>query len=215
MRPLDFAHTAATSLWSRTVSLLSAMPRCPSTMACVTSFRSSIASHCEESQPSRSPQTLPQCVWQSTIMHAPLGSAFQSSRRTNRDTSLARSVPAREVSRFVRRDDWKADPRGACMIVDCHTHWGSVWGDRDGCDSSQWLAILDRNEVTHAIVLGHRGIADKSETVRDHNDVAAVCAKSSGRMIQFLTVHPSQGRKAVDEAVRCIDKLGARGMKFH
>lgn len=101
------------------------------------------------------------------------------------------------------------------MIIDCHTHWGTVWGDRDGHDPSKWLALLDHHGITHAICLGHRGIHDKSETVRDHNDIAAVCAKSNRRMIQFLTVHPSQGRKAMDEAIRCINQLGARGMKFH
>ncbi len=100
-------------------------------------------------------------------------------------------------------------------VVDCHTHWGIGWGDRDGRDPARWLAVLDRYGVTRAIVLGHRGIADKCETVRDHDDVAAVCAKSGGRMIQFLTVHPSQGRAALDEAVRGLGQLGAKGMKFH
>ena len=101
------------------------------------------------------------------------------------------------------------------MIVDCHTHWGVVWGDRDGTDPTKWLATLDHYGITHAIALGHRGLVDKSETVRDHDDVAAVCAKSGGRMIQFLSVHTTHGRKAVEEAVHCIDKHGARGMKFH
>lgn len=101
------------------------------------------------------------------------------------------------------------------MIVDCHTHWGIVWGDRDGRDPSHWLATLDRYGITHAIILGHRGLVDKAATTRDHDDISAVCSNSNGRMIQFLSVHPGQGRKAVDEAVRCIDKLGARGMKFH
>jgi len=101
------------------------------------------------------------------------------------------------------------------MIFDCHTHWGIVYGDRDGHDPSAWLQMLDRYNVSHAIVLGHRGIVDAGETAHDHDDVAAVCARSGGRMIQFLTVHPSQGNKAVDEAVRCLDQHGARGMKFH
>ncbi|HVF10829.1 MAG TPA: amidohydrolase family protein [Abditibacteriaceae bacterium] len=101
------------------------------------------------------------------------------------------------------------------MIFDCHTHWGIVYGDRDGHDPTAWLQVLDRYNISHAIVLGHRGIADAGETVRDHDDVAAVCAQSGGRMIQFLTVHPSQGNKAIDEAVRCLDQHGARGMKFH
>lgn len=101
------------------------------------------------------------------------------------------------------------------MMVDCHTHWGIGWGDRDGRDPARWLATLDKHGVTHAVVLGHRGIVDKGETERDHDDVAAVCARSGDRMIQFLTVHPSHGRRAVDEAVRCLDQHGARGMKFH
>jgi len=101
------------------------------------------------------------------------------------------------------------------MIFDCHTHWGSVYGDRDGHDPSTWLAMLDNYGVTHAIVLGHRGIVDAAQTARDHDDVAAVCASSGGRMIQYLTVHPTQGQQAINEAVRCLDQHGAKGMKFH
>jgi predicted TIM-barrel fold metal-dependent hydrolase len=100
-------------------------------------------------------------------------------------------------------------------LVDCHTHWGIVWGDRDGRDPARWLAVLDQHGVTHAIVLSHRGIEDKAQTRRDHDDIAALCAQSGGRMIQFLTVHLSQRRHSVEEAVRCLDKLGARGLKFH
>ena len=100
------------------------------------------------------------------------------------------------------------------MIVDCHTHWGSMWGDRDGHDPSKWLQLMDSYNITHAIVLGHRGLVDACETERDHDDVAAVCANSDGRMIQFLSVHTAQGKKALREAERCLD-LGARGMKFH
>ena len=101
------------------------------------------------------------------------------------------------------------------MIFDCHTHWGVVWADRDGADPASWLHTLDTYGLTHAIVLGHRGIVDSAACARDHNDVAAVCAASDGRMLQFATVHPSQGRAAVDEAVRCLDNLGVRGLKFH
>jgi len=100
-------------------------------------------------------------------------------------------------------------------IFDCHTHWGSVFTDRDGLNPVLWLEMLDRYGISHAIVLGHRGLFDAGETARDHDDIAAVCAASGGRMIQFLSVHPSQGKKAVDEAVRCLDTYDVRGMKFH
>lgn len=101
------------------------------------------------------------------------------------------------------------------MIVDCHTHWGICWADRDAHDPSKWLAVLDRHGVTHALVLSHRGLVDSAQIARDHDDIAAACAASGGRMIQFLSVHPAQGKRAVEEAVRGLDRLGARGLKFH
>lgn len=101
------------------------------------------------------------------------------------------------------------------MLIDCHTHWGICWADRDGHDPSRWLETLDRHDVTHAVVLSHRGLVLESEAARDHDDIAAACARSGGRMIQFASVHTGQGAAAVAEAERMIDKHGARGLKFH
>jgi predicted TIM-barrel fold metal-dependent hydrolase len=69
------------------------------------------------------------------------------------------------------------------MIVDCHTHWGIAWVDRDGRDPSKWLAVLDQHEITHAIVLGHRGI----EAVRRCPNVwACLCGPHAAAQREFF-----------------------------
>ena len=40
------------------------------------------------------------------------------------------------------------------MIVDCHTHWGTVWTERDGDDPAGWLAVLDQHGVDKAFLFG-------------------------------------------------------------
>ena len=58
------------------------------------------------------------------------------------------------------------------MIVDCHTHWGIVWEDRDKGDTSRWLEMLDRYGIDKAFLLGHYSL-EHSEMTRADNDQVA------------------------------------------
>ena len=62
------------------------------------------------------------------------------------------------------------------MIVDCHTHWGAEWQERDGLEPMRWLREFDRHGVTHAIVLPHLGLIDAGNIPSDNDAVATVCA---------------------------------------
>ena len=101
------------------------------------------------------------------------------------------------------------------MIVDCHTHWGKDWQNRDGGDPSKWLAILDRHRIDCAIVLPEKGMQHAGLIREDHDEMAVVCAKSSGRMLPFATANIWFADEAMSELRRCLGELQFRGMKFH
>lgn len=100
------------------------------------------------------------------------------------------------------------------MIFDCHTHWGGCFQKRDGHDPTRWLEMFDRHGVTHAVVLPFAGLLDAGRICADNDDVAAVCAKSGGRMIPFCTVNTWFADEAAAEFERCLAG-GFRGIKFH
>jgi predicted TIM-barrel fold metal-dependent hydrolase len=101
------------------------------------------------------------------------------------------------------------------MIVDCHTHWGICFQQRDGRNPSKWLGAFDRNGIARAIVLPFAGLLDGAKIQSDNDDVAAVCAMSGGRMIPFCTVNSWFDNEALAETERCLSRLGHRGIKFH
>lgn len=101
------------------------------------------------------------------------------------------------------------------MIVDCHTHWGHVFQERDGLDPARWLAILDEAKISRAVVLPFAGLLDAGRITHDNDSVAAVCAKSAGRMIPFCTANTWFRQPALAELRRCLDKLRFAGIKFH
>jgi len=99
--------------------------------------------------------------------------------------------------------------------LDFHTHWGRAWQDRDGRDPSRWLRDLDRYGITHAVVLPHKGLVHAGLIAEDHDDMAAVCARSAGRMLPFCTANIWFRDEAVAEIRRCLKDLSFRGIKFH
>jgi predicted TIM-barrel fold metal-dependent hydrolase len=100
------------------------------------------------------------------------------------------------------------------LKVDCHTHWGRSWRQRDGEDPSPWLAITARYGVTHAIVLPHQGLENAGAIREEHDHLARVCARSGGRMLPFCTGCAWETDAPV-EVRRCLATLGFRGIKFH
>ncbi|MEW6755790.1 MAG: amidohydrolase family protein [Candidatus Latescibacterota bacterium] len=101
------------------------------------------------------------------------------------------------------------------MIVDCHTHWGIVWEDRDRGDPGRWLEVLDRHGVDRAFVLGHYNLQHSEAAARDNDRLAGLRDKAPERIVPFGTSWPQQGPRAVEEARRCLETLGMAGLKFH
>lgn len=101
------------------------------------------------------------------------------------------------------------------MIIDCHTHWGIGWEDRDRDDPTQWLAVLDKHGVDRAFLFGHYNLVRSDRAQADNNRLAQLTARAAGRFYPFGSVWPQMGEEAVEEARRCMDELGMKGLKFH
>ncbi|MCE5249734.1 amidohydrolase [bacterium] len=103
------------------------------------------------------------------------------------------------------------------MIIDVHTHWGTVWEDKYGTDPAGWLRVCDRHGVDCAALMGHRGlILNGDDEIRRCNDIIRkTCDRSDGRLIPLATVHPVSGDTCLRELERCIKDLDMRGLKLH
>ena len=99
------------------------------------------------------------------------------------------------------------------MIVDSHTHMpGKALSLISGYDSSQFLALLDRNNINKTWVFTLDGLYFDPAP---HNDaLQEYCAADPNRLIPFCTVHPRYPN-AVEELRRCILTLGMKGVKLH
>ena len=100
-------------------------------------------------------------------------------------------------------------------MIDCHTHWGRAWTERDGDNPSEWLKVLDRYGISHAVVLPEVGLIHAGKITADHDSIARVSEQSNRRMIPFCTANIWYEQEATDEMERCLDDLGFRGVKFH
>ena len=101
------------------------------------------------------------------------------------------------------------------MIVDCHTHWGMVWEERDHGDPTRWLAALDRQAVDLAVLMGHANLHRIDWCRQDNDLLAKVAARAADRLIPVGTSWLQMGEGAVSEARRCLEELGMAGLKFH
>lgn len=101
------------------------------------------------------------------------------------------------------------------MIIDCHTHWGANYADRDGDSPTKWLETPDRYGVDKFILLGHYNLVRSDLCQEDNDRLCRVAGQAPGRFIPFGSAWPQMGAAAVEEARRCIQDLGMRGLKFH
>ncbi len=101
------------------------------------------------------------------------------------------------------------------MIVDCHTHWGTMWTERDGEEPANWLAMLDRYTIEKAFLFGLDNLVRLDLCQADNDRLARVSAKSGGRLVPFGTAWPQTGKAGVEEVRRCVQDLGMSGLKFH
>ena len=100
------------------------------------------------------------------------------------------------------------------MIVDCHTHFGMCWHERDGLNPANWLAILDRHGVDKAFLYPHAGIHRLDLCERDNKTMIEVATRAPDRLIPVATAWPQMGAECLVEVRRAV-ALGARGLKFH
>src|SRR4051794_7044357 len=100
-------------------------------------------------------------------------------------------------------------------MIDCHTHWGRPWSERDGADPSRWLAVLDEHHVAQAVVLPEIGLIHAGKLSADNDTIANICGVSNGRMLPFCTVSAWYRDEAIVELERCLGQLKFRGVKFH
>ena len=101
------------------------------------------------------------------------------------------------------------------MIVDCHTHWGMAWSERDQENPGRWLETLDRHGVDQAALMGHANLVRVDWCQPDNDRVARVAERAPGRLLPVYTAWPQAGGEGLAEVRRAIEKLGARGLKFH
>ena len=101
------------------------------------------------------------------------------------------------------------------MIIDSHTHWGTVWEDKFGSDPAEWLRVPDSHGISASMLMGHRGLCAQADIGRANDIVAETCRKSGGKLFPLASVHPETGRDSLHEFERCIRRLGMRGLKLH
>jgi predicted TIM-barrel fold metal-dependent hydrolase len=63
--------------------------------------------------------------------------------------------------------------------------------------------------------MGHYGIHRSDQCLADNDRLARTAAQAPDRIIPIGTCWPQSGKAGVDEAGRCIQELGHRGLKFH
>ena len=97
------------------------------------------------------------------------------------------------------------------MLIDCHTHWGRAWIERDGDNPAAWLAVLDRYGVSHAAVMPEIGLMDAGRIAADHDFIATACARSGGRMLPLCTAYLPFRAEALAELERRL-RQGFRGI---
>jgi predicted TIM-barrel fold metal-dependent hydrolase len=119
----------------------------------------------------------------------------------------------------------RVDPRGV-QLIDVHVHVHTGDRARQGQQQHEDARRLFRGEGggPEDVLRLYRELngmavvfdvdAETSTGLRVSNDeVAALVARSEGRLVGFGTVDPWKGRAAVQEAERC-KAMGMRGMKF-
>lgn len=101
------------------------------------------------------------------------------------------------------------------MIVDCHTHYGTVWVDRDSDDPSRWLAIPAKYDIKRFFLFGHYNLVSQDKVQEDNNRLARLARAHPEHFIPVASVFPQSGTTALDEIQRCVNELGFRALKFH
>lgn len=101
------------------------------------------------------------------------------------------------------------------MIVDCHTHWGRVWDERDGGNPTQWLSVLDAHHVDKAVFMGHANFTRMDLCEAENRSLARMGKEFPDRLIPVGSCWPQLGDEGLSQAKRCVGELHLKGLKFH
>ncbi len=101
------------------------------------------------------------------------------------------------------------------MIIDCHTHWGLVWEERDRGDATNWLRVMDRHGVNLSFLYGHANLHRMDWCAPDNTRLAEICRRHPKRLLPVGSAWLQTGDDAVEECRRCLRDLGMAGLKFH
>jgi uncharacterized protein len=101
------------------------------------------------------------------------------------------------------------------MIIDCHTHYGIGWVDRDGDNASQWLEIPAQYNIRRFFLFGHYNLVRQDKVQEDNNRLAKLAQTHPENFIPVASVFPQNGSAALEEVQRCFSELGIRVLKFH
>lgn len=101
------------------------------------------------------------------------------------------------------------------MIVDCHTHWGRSWDQKDPGNPLSWLAVLDSHKVEKAVFMGHANFSRMDLCERENENLARMGEQFPDRLIPVGSCWPQLEDKGFAEARRCIKDLRLKGLKFH
>jgi len=101
------------------------------------------------------------------------------------------------------------------MIIDCHTHWGVAWENRDHGDPFRWLEGSDRHGITASVLMGHLNLLRQDLSAQDNDNLAGLARRSPTRLLPLATTWPQLGQAAVKEMARCLEELKMKGLKFH
>lgn len=101
------------------------------------------------------------------------------------------------------------------MIIDCHTHFGGYWHQKNQHNPKAWVSILDRHCIDKAFFMCCDGIADMSKCIMDNNRIAEAAAMMPERLVPVGSAWPQMGKEGIKEAERCVRTLGMRALKFH
>ena len=100
------------------------------------------------------------------------------------------------------------------VIVDVHVHLVHEEDDiRPGIGlqtPEMLLEVMDRLGIQTSVVFGVPGVWDHAH---ENELVYAAASKYPKRLVPVGLVNPRRGRRAIDEARRCIKELGFKGIK--
>lgn len=99
-------------------------------------------------------------------------------------------------------------------VFDAHVHLDSPEGSLDQNTLEDLTLQMDIAAVDMAAVFSVASQEGVTPTQEGNNAIAAAVNQIPERLVGFCSVHPAQGKKAVQEVERC-HSLGLKGIKLH